>query len=67
MTVDDVRSLLAEIEIESVRNDDETAHASEDAMRDLVLEAIANGAPNAAELASEALRSNTIEFSRWCA
>lgn len=53
--------------IRAVADDEEQAHAMEDALRDVVLQAIASGAENAAELAREVLRTGGIEFSRWCA
>lgn len=53
--------------IHNIRADDEVAHAEEDSLHGDVLQAIADGAPNAAELASEALRSKGIDFARWCA
>ncbi len=65
MTVDEVRIHLDQIREHG--NDDERAHGQEDALWRAVLEAIAGGAPDAAELAREALRSTEIEFSRWCA
>lgn len=65
MTVQEVRDVLAAIEADKA--DDESAHGSEDQLRHAVLEAIANGAPNALELAAEVLKSSEIRFSRWCA
>lgn len=53
--------------IRAAADDNEQAHAMEDALRDVVLQAIANGAENAAELAREVLRTGDIEFSRWYA
>ncbi len=43
------------------------AHISEDELHEDVLRAIANGAPNAAELAREALETSDAEFYRWYA
>jgi hypothetical protein len=56
--------------VEGVRansNDGERAHSMEDDLREWVLEAIANGAPNAVELAKAALETSAIDFPRWCA
>ena len=47
--------------------DDEAAHGLEDALHLDVLAAIAEGAPYAAELAMQALATQRIRFSRWCA
>ena len=65
LTVDEVRRRVEEIR--AIAGDDEAAHSDEDSLRDLVLCAIADGAPNAAELAAEALKTGEIEFARWCA
>lgn len=66
MTAEDVCE-----EVEAIRrlavDDDEAAHIREDALRRDVLSAIADGAPNAAELAREALATSKIKFARWCA
>lgn len=47
--------------------DDELAHSMEDALWEDVLRAIADGAPNAAELAKAALATKELDFARWCA
>jgi len=47
--------------------DNELAHIKEDALREDVLDAIAAGATNAAELAEEALKSSDLDFTRWYA
>jgi hypothetical protein len=47
--------------------DDEAAHSMEDALRRDVLQAIANGSPDAVELARIALESESLIFARWCA
>lgn len=65
MTVDEVRDEVASIR--RIARDDEAAHASEDALHQNVLDAIANGADNPAELAREALATQDIKFARWCA
>ena len=65
MTVDDVR---AEVErIRDLAGDDESAHSAEDRLHQDVLRAISDGAPNAAELAAEVLKTEAIQFARWCA
>lgn len=65
MTLEEVR---AGIElIRSKADDDEVAHGLEDDLRHEVLEAIANGAENARELAAELLKTSDIKFSRWTA
>lgn len=54
-------------EIYETRVDDEMAHSAEDALRREVLEHIANGGRNARRLAEIALRTEEINFARWCA
>lgn len=65
MTIKQVE--LALKEIARVANDDERAHGMEDRLHQEVLQAIADGAPNAAELARLALKTSDINFARWCA
>ena len=65
MTVQDVEDQVANIR--AVAGDDEAAHSWEDQLRQSVLEAIANGADNPADLARAALKTSDIEFARWCA
>ena len=48
-------------------DDDEAAHAREDSLWADVLEAISEGALNSHALASAALETQEIKFSRWCA
>lgn len=55
---------LRAVDIYAARHDDEHAHNLEDALYLDVLRAIADGAPNAAELARDALRTQEINFSR---
>lgn len=66
MTLDDVKQRVAEIRAIG-RRDPEVSHGNEDALWENVLRAIADGAPNAAELAREALETAKIDFARWCA
>ena len=63
--VDIVREAV--VRIASVAGDDETAHGYEDELHVAVLRAIAAGAPDAAALATEALRTRDLDFARWCA
>lgn len=74
MTPEEVRARVEEIrlvgepEARGGRDSDpERGHALEDELHREVLQAIANGAPNAPELAREALRSWEFDFSRWYA
>lgn len=53
--------------IRAMASDDEGAHATEDEFREAVLKAIANGADNAKQIAEIALKTNEIDFERWCA
>ena len=45
----------------------EAAHGEEDDFRAAVLAAIAEGTPDAQELAAIALETDDISFERWCA
>lgn len=65
MDIDQVRNRVRHID--NIRSDDEAAHAEEDTLHQDVLQAIADGAPNPAELAQEALKTGDIDFARWCA
>ena len=53
--------------IRTQRYDSEAMHSAEDGLHQVVLQAIADGATNAQELAREALKTLGIEFERWCA
>jgi hemerythrin-like domain-containing protein len=53
--------------IQAKADDPEVAHSKEDALYLDVLRAIANGAKNSKELAKEALKTESIDFSRWYA
>ena len=66
-TVTNERALEELERIRAMADDDEAAHSAEDAFRAAVLADIANGADNAAELAAIALRTEEIDFARWCA
>lgn len=65
MNVDDIRTAVGAVR--AVAHDDEVAHSQEDALLWRVLEAIAAGADNPAEMAREALKTAEIKFSRWYA
>jgi hypothetical protein len=65
MTVEQVKERVEEID--ACSSDYEGAHILEDDLYEKVLQAVAAGAENARELASEALKAKAIEFSRWYA
>ncbi|MEV5659811.1 hypothetical protein [Streptomyces flaveolus] len=65
LTAEDIARRLAEIH--AVRDDDEAAHGKTDDLHRDVLTAIAAGAPDAPLLAAAALRTETLDFARWCA
>lgn len=65
MRLEQVNDAVAEIK--STAGDDERAHSLEDDLHRAVLQAIAEGAPNAVQLAKAALKSTEISFARWCA
>jgi len=62
MDVQQVNERVASI---AAQDDDEQQHAQEDRLHRDVLKAIADGAPNAAELASAALKTIDLDFDRW--
>lgn len=64
--VDDVKQLV-ELTTKNAKSDPELAHSNEDSLYWSVLDAVANGNPNAIDMAKEALKSKEIEFARWCA
>lgn len=54
--------------VRHLRGDDEMAHVAEDALRRDLLKAIAGGeCEDPAGCATEALKTEEIEFARWCA
>ncbi|WP_350303597.1 hypothetical protein [Bacillus pumilus] len=63
MTVDDVRKRVEDIRKASF--DDEAAHCMESELYSEVLREIAKGVDNPDKLASEALKTEKIRFSRW--
>lgn len=65
MTVDEIEKEIAVIK--AGVSDYEAAHGREDQLHAKVLRAIADGAPNAAELAEAALKTEAIDFPRYCA
>jgi len=66
LTVDQVKERVAKIV--QIRSDDEAAHSEEDLLHFEVLQAIADGnCEDPAACAREALKTEEIEFSRWCA
>ncbi len=65
MTVELVKKRVSEID--AIKDDDEAAHSREDSLWYSVLRAIANGSDFAKELAVEALKTEQIDFQRWCA
>lgn len=66
MTVDEVEAEVARIR--ELRWDDEAAHSAEDNLWEKVLRLIASGETDTpAELAAAALKTQTVDFARWCA
>lgn len=53
--------------IKSIMNDDEAAHSEEDSLYAYVLRAIVRGHDDPIGLATMALETKELEFSRWCA
>lgn len=67
MTTKDIEGRVAAIKQQAAEHDDESAHILEDALWQVVMEAIADGDPNASRLAAAALKTKDIKFARWCA
>jgi hypothetical protein len=65
MTLQEVTALLSEVKRLSEDADDHGAHELEDKLHIQVLNAIANGAENSAELARECLKTLELGFERW--
>lgn len=65
MNKSDVKKRVAEIA--AVTSDFEAAHGREDDLYRDVLRAIAEGAPDAAKLAAEALKTQELDFDRYTA
>ena len=64
----DIQEIIKRIKrIKEKAGDSEVAHGIEDTLYLDVLEAIAAGAENAKELATEALKAKSIAFERWYA
>jgi hypothetical protein len=53
--------------IKAVSGDDEVAHIEEDALREDFIKYIAIGGNVTSEMAKEVLKTNDIDFARWCA
>jgi hypothetical protein len=68
MNIDNVKEMLAEIKQHAIDGDDELAHSCEDSLYIKLLEAISNGiCDNHQECCTEALKSQKMDFARWCA
>lgn len=65
VTVENIKLVLDHIE--SIKDDDERAHTTEDSLYFWVLNAIAEGTCNTEECAGKCLESQLIKFARWCA
>ena len=65
MTIEEAQKRVDKVA--ACRGDDEGAHSEEDSLRNDILVAIAGGDPNPVGLAMIALKTNDIDFARWCA
>ena len=65
VTLEAVRQRVAGIAV--LAGDDESAHTEEDALYRDVLRIVAASDSPLAEIAAEALKTQHIEFARWCA
>ena len=64
---EEIAQLFAELTKAVGDDDDELAHSIEDKLHVLALEAIAAGHPAARELAAAVLKTQKLDFFRWCA
>lgn len=67
VTEQHIKDAVMEIARLADAGDNEGAHSNETALMVEVLRAIAAGAPNARELAGEAIKACEIDYARWCA
>jgi len=66
MDLDHVKARVAEIE--AMKGDDEAAHSAEDGLRAEFIALVAEvGSPELAAMAREVLKTDDIDFCRWCA
>lgn len=65
MTCDEVRKRVAEIA--DIIWDDERAHSMEDRLYVDIMRAIIAGASDPQSLCYEALKTQDLDFARWCA
>jgi hypothetical protein len=66
MDLQEIRDRVASIDKES--GDDEAAHSNEDKLRaDFIAHVAAHGNKKLSEMAHEVLKTDTIDFARWCA
>lgn len=68
ITIAEVKRAVSQVgELGLADTDAEAAHIVEDELHQRVLQDIAKGAPNAKQLAEEALKTLEIDFCRWYA
>ena len=65
MNLQDVKNNV--LKIYEMKGDAESAHIEEDNLHQEVLRQVANGNPEAKEMAKEALKTLEIDFCRWYA
>ena len=66
MTLDDIKESVEKIR--KCKSDDESAHSMEDMLReDFIVYVASLGDEDLALKALEVLKTNEIEFARWCA
>jgi hypothetical protein len=67
LTLADIRAAVADID--AIKGDDESAHGREDDLRRAFIQHVAaHGRPaELAEMAREVLRTDEMDFERWCA
>lgn len=66
MNLNEINEAVAKIE--ATKNDDEVAHGMEDDLREAFIRHVAETAGgDLAEMARAVLKTNEIDFCRWCA
>lgn len=69
LTLEEAEQRFQLIQAKALQGDDEAAHSEEDALRDDVLRTITacDNVHHCKGLAKIALKSNDLQFARWCA
>lgn len=66
MTKEYIKTMIKEIKIYANDDDDEKAHATEDALRNDFIKQLSERNDDTGKLAKLILSTNDIDFNRWC-